>query len=331
MIDATARSDYFRRALRERGLDESAVIDEVSYAIGVIHLVVASGSLVQGYGNAQSDIDVQVITDSDAVSQLPILSFRESGAIDIVHIRDADVLRRLAVTHARWPGAVADRASHRSRLTAIDSTLRIASALPLRGSDEWLTWWESLPQRDLGRVYAEDSWNEALRRWIAASWLADHRPAVAALRRQQALLISLNGLAAARGELYPPLKWLPEKLARVGPEYLEDVREALRIGPGSEGDEDWCRSVMTTANGRWRELDHLEVQLWLGHGVDTFELDGCALLSRYGLRGVEVRPSDGIDMSSQPVWRGAWHAASGRVRELYASGLLWLGVADVRP
>lgn len=94
----------FQKFLEERGLDLGDVIGETDQGHGRPALAVAAGSVLAGFGNHRSDLDLLVLVENDQLTRFPIQSHRHGTLID-VNIRQASaVLDRTArLRDSFWP------------------------------------------------------------------------------------------------------------------------------------------------------------------------------------------------------------------------------------
>jgi hypothetical protein len=86
------------------GLRPEDLLEQVSDDYGRPMLAVATGSVLMGWANPHSDIDVDVVTDRAHMLQLPIMSFRNGARIDVLYFTRDQWFERLARTReAPWP------------------------------------------------------------------------------------------------------------------------------------------------------------------------------------------------------------------------------------
>src|SRR5215467_7246592 len=73
-------------------MSEASLRAQVEEAYGPPLLVVATGSVLEGFGNERSDVDLSVVVDRESLTQLPIMSYLGHGRVDAAYYR-ADDLR----------------------------------------------------------------------------------------------------------------------------------------------------------------------------------------------------------------------------------------------
>ena len=106
---------------------------------------------------------------------------------------------------------------------------RFAFGLPLVARDAWAQWMNVFREPWLAQRVVRWWELESHRKWLAARWLLEYRPLLAAQRQLEALLALLECRVAARGLHFVGPKWLAEKLAALGDsDGLAMYREALR-------------------------------------------------------------------------------------------------------
>ncbi|QXJ25693.1 hypothetical protein AGRA3207_007220 [Actinomadura graeca] len=205
------------------------MVGETDQGHGRPALAVASGSVLAGFGNHRSDLDLLVLVENDRLTRFPIQSHEHGTLID-VNIRQASAVRDRSarLRDGSWPcfdTVTQDAWNHRRR--TIKTATRLALGLKLIVSEPWETWHAGLREPWLVRV-VEQWWTvEAHRLARAAGLLAGERPAVAAIRGREAVVAALNARAAVAGQIYFTEKWIGEKLRAVSDDALGLLREVL--------------------------------------------------------------------------------------------------------
>ncbi|MEU0061288.1 hypothetical protein [Streptomyces sp. NPDC006334] len=194
----------FQEFLEERRLDLADVVGETDQGLGRPALAVAAGSVLAGFGNRRSDLDLLVLVENDQLTRFPIQSHEHGTLID-VNIRQASAVRdRTArLRDSSWPRftTVTQEAWNHRRRT-IKTASRLALGLKLVVTEPWESWHAGLREPWLARV-VEQWWTvEAHRLARAARLLADDRPMAAAVRGREAVVAALNARAAAAGQIY---------------------------------------------------------------------------------------------------------------------------------
>ncbi|MGW1788417.1 hypothetical protein ACWCO0_06620 [Streptomyces tubercidicus] len=319
----------FQKFLEERGLDLGDVIGETDQGHGRPALAVAAGSVLAGFGNHRSDLDLLVLVENDQLTRFPIQSHRHGTLID-VNIRQASaVLDRTArLRDSSWPrfGTVTQEAWNHRRRT-LKTASRLALGLPLLVTGPWQTWHDGLRQPWLARA-VEQWWTvEAHRLGRAAQLLVGERPMAAAVRGREAIVAALNARAAAAGEIYFTEKWVGEKLRAAGDhDALALLREVLTppLAP---------RDRVARCLGLVHELTAPEAPLhtvvrW-ATGIGTAQLDDRTVVDRWELRALEVPRTDLPPAGSDDIlWSGPPGAdPPADIQRLFAHDMLWLGVA----
>ena len=83
--------DRLDRFLASVSMSVEDLISEVEQAFGTPLLVLATGSVLQGFGNSNSDLDLNVVVDRQSTSQVPIMSFARQLRIDTAFYHSSDV------------------------------------------------------------------------------------------------------------------------------------------------------------------------------------------------------------------------------------------------
>ncbi|MFF0447646.1 hypothetical protein ACFYT4_14775 [Streptomyces sp. NPDC004609] len=316
--------------LDERGLKIDDVLGETDQGVGSPVLAVASGSVLAGFGNHRSDLDLLLVVESDRLTRFPVQSHRHGTLID-VNIRKADAVRAHTawLRDSAWPrfGSVTqDSWNHRRR--TIKTTTRLALGLPLIATDPWDTWHAGLCAPWLARV-VEQWWTvEARRLSRAARLLAGERPMVAAARGREAVVAALNARAAAAGQLYFTEKWAGEKL-RISDdrEGLAALREVLTPPLAPRDRVARCRGLVEELTGPVAPLH--SVLRW-ATGVGSAELEDRTVVDRWQLRALEVARTGLPPAGSEDIlWSGPPDAdPPPDIQRLFVHDMLWLAVAE---
>ncbi|SDF98906.1 hypothetical protein SAMN05421505_10121 [Sinosporangium album] len=314
----------------QRGLKIDAVLGETDQGLGSPVLAVASGSVLAGFGNHRSDLDLLVLVDNDRLTRFPVQSHEHGTLID-VNVRQAAKVRGHAawLRDGAWPSAESvtqDAWNHRRR--TLKTTTRLALGLPLAAAEPWDSWQAGLGEPWLARV-VEQWWTvEAHRLARAVRLLRRDRPMVAATRGREAVVAALNARAAAGGQLYFTEKWVGEKLRVLGDEAgLAVLREVL--APPLRPDDRVARCLRLVDELVPVERPLHSVLRW-ATGVGTATLDDRTVVDRWQLRALEVRRTDLPESGAEDVlWSGPPDVDPPEdIHRLFVHDMLWLGVAE---
>lgn len=301
-------------------------------ALGEPLLVVAAGSVVQGFGNSRSDIDLNVVVDRISMPMAPVLSFDSGLLHDATYFAAQEVRGWADSMHGqRWPASGSlTRADWRRRLNELFHCVRIGHGVVLVANEGWDTWVLRLSEPWLNERVHEWWEVEIARCRLAGRWLSTSRPLLAAQRWSDALMAALQLRAAKAGELYFKPKWLPEKLRRLNDGFgMRAFAVALRL-PASTGDAtahiSQCQLMLEELGALPLLTDDLHAQLWLAPGVKLRALGRTTVVSRWDLRAVEL-PRTGL-LEGAPIWEcGIDEDLSPTLAELFAGDMLWLSLA----
>ena len=339
MIADDVRADLLAAFLDRRGMSETELRDQVEDVYGPPLLVVVTGSVLEGFGNELSDVDLNVVVERESLTQLPIMSYPASTRVDVTYYRAADLRGWITMLRDQaWPPAGRlPRDAWLRRFRVLKAACRFADGHVLSASKGWADWVAELRRPWLAACAAAWWRADALRFWLTARWLAGPNPRLSAQRAFDAVLAALESDAAARGQLYVSLnpRWLAEKLRALGDAGgLELLRRFLRT-PVHAGE---CASYLAACEKLLRErlgpmeAEPVRAQLWYAAGVRVHALDARSLVSRWGLRGVELRgerppASDG----TEPLWEGPPGVGPpAAVSTLFAKDMTWLSLVAVR-
>lgn len=313
------------------GLTAQQVLDQVDDSFGEPLLVVAAGSVIAGFGNANSDLDIYVVVPDEVASSLPLMSYPEGARIDVVlHGAESLQRRREEVARSAWPPPSIAPGDLVARRKVLDSLSRFGLGLPLAGAEDWETWRQQLDgdlTEWLQGWYAVD----AVRKRVASHALAAAKPMVAAVRAGEALIAALERHCVTSGERYFKWKWLGEKLHRLGdqeglvafelaacppmtasqvPSYLQRVGEFL---------DHYLAEVDTTS---WRA--HVRPAI----GTSLHPFGESLLMSRWGMRAVSLPVGSMVGVGDCWDYRldEPWHSD---IASVFAADMAWLGLRSL--
>ncbi|HYP41925.1 MAG TPA: hypothetical protein VEX13_16325 [Chloroflexia bacterium] len=316
--------------LAPHGTTREMIVAAVGEPYGRPLLVVATGSILHGYGNERSDIDINVVVERN-VTQLPIPTFSQGVLLDTAYfgaseVKDwADVIR-----DQPWPPpGNFDRKLWRRSSSDLFRCTRLGYGLALTARDGWDGWMAEFREPWLAERVAHWWRIESARRQLGGRWLADAKPLLAAQRQFEAVLAALESRAASAGHPHSGPKWLSEKLRTLGDdEGLAVLREVMRA-PVTEQE---ARGYIAQCEALLAELvgshDGLAAQLWYLPGVKLRKLDARTLVSRWDMRGIELRGEvPGVPDPSKPIWEGGLDVPPpSNVLSLFTEDMTWLSI-----
>lgn len=322
----------FQEFLAERGLAADDVLGETDQGLGRPALAVAGGSVLAGFGNRRSDLDLLVLVEHGRLTRFPIQSHEHGTLID-VNVREAGAVRERAaqLRDSDWPrfDTVTQEAWNHRRRT-LKTVSRLALGLRLIAGEPWEAWHAGLRAPWLVRA-VEQWWTvEAHRLARAAHLLTDVRPMAAAVRGREAVVAALNARAASAGQIYFTEKWVGEKLKAVGDEdALLLLREVLAVPADPRARVERCGALVRELAAPRRPLH--SVLRW-ATGIGTAELDDRTVVDRWQLRALEVlRTGLPPGTSDEILWSGPPGAdPPDDILRLFGHDMLWLGVAEPR-
>ena len=319
--------------LTGHGLTRQDLLASLDEPFGRPLLVVATGSVLQGVGNRRSDLDVNVVVEGE-VTRLPIAAYTHRLFVDTTYFGAAEVANWAhGIRDFSWPppGPLGREQWYR-RIAELFNCTRFGSGLALSALDDWNEWLAEFRQPWLSSQVAHWWQTESIRRWLAARWLADLKPLLAAQRLLSALLAAFESRAAEAGEFYFAPKWLSEKLRCLGDTAGLATMRALMHAPISEREVprylDRCEAALE-ATGR---NDHrgLAAQLFYVAGVKVRRHEPRTLVSRWNLRGIDI--AGGVQAFPEPpklLWEGELDDPPPRdVLTLFAGDMTWLSIVS---
>jgi hypothetical protein len=317
-------SDFLER----RDTTVERVLETIETSLGPPLAVVATGSVLDGYGNPTSDIDVNVVVDAETVRVVPIPSFENELLVDTKYftlLQLGEWVQELR--DAPWPPPRLTRADYHRRYLQLLQCVRFGTGLVVKVDDRARDLLGALREPWLAERVIDWWQAESVRCSLASRWLADVKPLVAAQKRCDALLAALEVRAAAAGRLTFKPKWLSEKLRALGDDdALETLRLVLRLPVRAENVDDYLRR--STGLVPEPDVEGLAAQLWYAPGVTVRPRRSTTLVSRWQLRTVEVRghalpPGD----RDEPLWEGPiTRDPPPELRELFVEDMTWLSI-----
>jgi hypothetical protein len=194
---------------------------------------VATGSIIEGLGNANSDIDLYLIQDLSQGQTRPIsIGIRNSRYVDCEYFVLDAVERLVTEVNQASPAEAA-----RFELRDFDRYYRLAIGAWLIVTEQAEPVLRTVDRAHVCGLFARWSLlraREQLARSAVAAALGDPRAAVIRLRETAAWRAS--GVLAGQGEGYPPVKWVTVKAAR-------------RFGAGTAAYLDCLDGYWTTLDG----------------------------------------------------------------------------------
>lgn len=320
--------------LAARGATPEMVLSAVVDAYGKPLLVVASGSVLHGFGNERSDLDLNVVVEGEKLSGLSLVSHEHGFLNDTTYFSEAEVENWLpALRDRQWPphGRL-DRDGWRRALGQLFNCSRFGDGLMLSWRDGWDRWVLALRESWLLERLAQWWRIEALRWWVGGRWLSTAKPLLSAQRHCDAVLAALESRVAAAGQFYFGAKWLPEKLRLLGDiEGLGTFEAALRA-PSTEREAvtyaSQCEAVLKELLGALEDHSGLAAQLTYAPGVTVRGMSSSTLVTRWDLRGIELRqPALPAVDAEEPLWEGPLGTLPDPdLHTLFVEDMTWLSV-----
>jgi hypothetical protein len=335
MITGVEMHSHLERFLRERDIPMSRLTGHVEDVFGVPRMVVAAGSVIHGFGNPGSDVDVLVLVDNPDVTNFPLSSYDGQQAFDVTYLDTA------------WARQAGEQIVNGSALASVHDPAGCArthemlvqfSRLPLGfvidAQPEWNAWVSQMRGPELGGTLQRWWVLRALRAWIAARVFGADKPWLAAHRYCDAGLALLNARATAAGEAYFGPKWVAAKLARLDDQAGLAVYERLLAVP-ADGAElpsyvDNCEQLLASLSPIGPESAQVHLVASYAPGVKVFRANGRTLVSRWMMRGLEFQgslPKPAMSTDA-PIWTGRLADLPSWLRALLVADMAWLGIAD---
>lgn len=201
----------YQRELPSLPDDVSVEVQRILDAVGTGTSVFMTGSIVEGFGNIHSDVDLYVVQDEGRPEQSVAIGMRRSRYVDCEYF-PSGALRRLSarVGAGDWAqlGTLRD--------AEIDRYSRFARGVPLRITSEFAAVSATFDRGVASALFGKLALRRAYGLFGGAVLLAasgDERGSDLTLR--SAAIWTATAEMAAEGEGYPSQKWVGEKAARL--------------------------------------------------------------------------------------------------------------------
>jgi hypothetical protein len=169
-----------------------------------------TGSIVEGFGNAHSDVDLYVVQDEGRPEQAIAIGMRQSRYVDCEYFAASGLMRL-----SRRMGSASWGDLETLRLAEIDRYYRLAASVPLRITSDFAPVFATFNKQVGREMFGKSALLRACELFGCASLLAatgDSRGAELTLRTASVWIATAE--LAQEGEGYPSAKWLGEKAAR---------------------------------------------------------------------------------------------------------------------
>lgn len=330
------RHSYLVSFLARKGRRIDELKAQVDHSFGEPRLVVAAGSVLQGFGNEESDLDVIALVDAPQVTDIPIPSHVLGMPVDVNYLDTGWVQAAAAQTMAAFTPDVLghSQAQWRSAYRRMTKIGRLVYGLVLVGDPALFDW-----QRELRASfprYAAAWWRaECLRQRTAARLIRPDRPMLAAHRAYDAGMAALESLVSPLDEAYTGPKWIGAKLRRVGDPALDAAYERLVRLPLTDAEAtpylDDAEQALTTLLESAPLPEDPSIAVSLHDGTERVTALGHVLVHRHASRGVQSGdPAFGVAGEDGLLFSGPVSALPDSVRVLLTEGLAWVTVREAQ-
>lgn len=320
--------------LARKGRTPEDLLGQVGEAFGSPLLVTAVGSVLEGFGNEESDVDLLAVVDAE-VTDFPVSSHALDVPVDVNFLHTAWVRKASAwmQDEGRTDPQGSTRQSWKDSQRILIRLGRMSRGLVLSGSPEFIRWWE-----DISRSYpafAAGWWRvESLRQREAGRLLvAAGRPLHAAAAYCSAGLALLESRAAELGEAYAGPKWIEAKLDRLGDTFLRDAFWQIVGSPVIPAEVpaylDRVQQLLADLAGEDPLSEDPHLVLTPASGAKRVYFQGQVLWHRHGQRGLSSDDPDfAIPDDRGYLWHGQASHVPDDIRSLATAGLAWLAATE---
>lgn len=320
--------------MRQRGHSPDELVQQVGDSFGEMSLVAAGGSVVVGYANDRSDVDVYAVGAIPDTQGVPLVSHELGPLLDITLIDESSFRAELETLESEpWlfrPGSALAEKWRRKRRT-LDHAIRIASGVVLTAQPAWRGVHASLNATFLAER-AETWWRlEARRQLVAARWLGATNSRLTAQVCADARLSALKAVAARSGFLYLNRKWIATELSALAREDLLGEYRQLMIDAWQATDAALPRAMQMLERLLGDPAENHLVEVSYLPGVSLHAAGGRTLVTRWEMRSVllDVTGLPRVRRGRLAIWTGRLDEdPPAAIIELVRSGMAWLGVCD---
>lgn len=335
---AQADFEWLKTFLSKHNCVPEDLLSEVEDVYGEPRIVIATGSILSGFGNKFSDLDVFVVVENSNLTALPITSYKGGLRVDTEYYGVDRVFNQEKM--------VRSGSCHRSQVLSRDlwvqyyrslrSMTRFYDGYRLSSKPEFFDWLDQIKSCWLESRVSEWFTYESCRHYLAANWLKKSNMRLACNSISEALFSALSAKVAEKGQVILPKKWLGEKLkACAFVEYLEMFKKALRY-PVSDVEQECYFSDIESFVLKLVDLDKLQHslswQLWCSPGVQIDNIKGECIVSRWNMRGVLLDSDIGLGQKEYMdcvISSGKFLEQPEDVYgQLFANDMLWLSVVE---
>jgi predicted nucleotidyltransferase len=325
-----------QRFLAAHGHVPDDLLRQVDAGFGTIQLVVASGSVVAGYANERSDIDLYIVGDVPDTQGVPLVSHELGALLDISVLSATQLRSDLRGLRENEFMASQSQVVDQWKKTRRDLTraIRLAYGVVLADTLEWSPVIESLTSDAWLRDLATHWWALEAWRWlVSACWLKQANPCLASQLVCDAMICALKAIATQAGYVYFGEKWVALELRAMGrDDLLALYRQTLREAGDSQSIDRRIDAVagFLEASVGW-SINRLTVELAYARGVSIQIMQDWTLVSRWDMRGARLHTVElpSVSRDGRPIWRAAaTESPPVDLAALFSMGMLWLGMRD---
>jgi hypothetical protein len=251
--------NYSHNRLRELGINVQEIITGLPTPVEP-HTIFISGSVIEGYGNAESDLDLFVVypealpevrAEYTATTNLTSLEYVGDWRLDIESWSRSQIIdaarrfRECSADLENWAECI------QFTIAELDLAHRINIGIPLYNEPNFV---------ELRNEFDAQHFSEILRtRFIyyygvsledATGAISSKQYGTALIATRKTLQFAVDALLAAHGETNAKDKWRFFKLEKLGNASLIDLYWRLELPCISQGDEvlAWARDCLSVAN-----------------------------------------------------------------------------------
>lgn len=213
MLSTEQKSKNLNDFLNGKGVSSEIINEQITDVFGEKCLIVATGSVVEGFGNQTSDVDLMCVVDKNDISQLPIMTYSNLVKFDTEYYSSTDIVQYFDLIRKEWPPTKPyDQNKWKGTYKAFKICCRLTVGLVIYNTDQWSNIYKSFDQELFLRLLCKWWYIESTRNLIVAKILNKHSKKTSEIRLFDAACSVLLAIIAKKGECVFNKKWISEKL-----------------------------------------------------------------------------------------------------------------------
>jgi hypothetical protein len=230
MFNEIQKAENVKTFLERKDATFSLIEKQIKDVYGDTLFAFVSGSVVEGYGNETSDIDIICVVDRSGLSQLPVMTYVDLVKFDTEYYSVDAMEKHLDVINLDWPFQIPLNQEHwKKQYSSLKICSKFISGLAIKGTDNWKYLHKNYDKEKFLNKLTSWWMIEAVRNLIVSKILFDLNIRSSELKLFDAGFCVLASRVTSCGENVITKKWIPEKLKHISDEHGLQLAEELLI------------------------------------------------------------------------------------------------------